>query len=168
MKCPRCRTTLQPIEYEGEEIETCPGCQGEWLDDGELKSIVKKVEKVFTAREIAALDAVNKNIFKIKELDADVITCPCCPGTHLRRFNYASSTGILLDKCPECHGIWLDKDELEKVQILVEEWSKKLGEDQKTYGSLLRKTQARCEEELKQAACVSHFGLVNAVLRRFA
>lgn len=167
MKCPRCQHTLETVEYEGVEIETCPGCQGEWLDAGELLKIVKAVEKVFTPEEIAALDAINRNIFSIIDTGPDELHCPHCTGEALRKFNYASSTGILLDKCRRCKGIWLDKDELEKVQALVEEWEKNLEQDKKSFGSLLQKTRAHCQKELEEAVCISRYDFVNAVLRRF-
>ena len=35
MKCPRCSAEMRTIDYEGAEIETCPTCGGEWLDQGE-------------------------------------------------------------------------------------------------------------------------------------
>ncbi|HEY2586764.1 MAG TPA: zf-TFIIB domain-containing protein [Tepidisphaeraceae bacterium] len=41
MECPRCHTSLTGVDYQGVHIETCPACGGDWLDAGELKSIVK-------------------------------------------------------------------------------------------------------------------------------
>jgi Zn-finger nucleic acid-binding protein len=35
--------------------------------------------------------------------------------------NYDYSSGIILDRCPEGHGLWLDGGELEKVQITREQ-----------------------------------------------
>lgn len=34
MKCSRCGGVLESIRYEDVDIETCPGCGGEWLDKG--------------------------------------------------------------------------------------------------------------------------------------
>ena len=39
MKCPNCDNSLAAITYEGIRIETCPGCEGEWLDDNSLAKI---------------------------------------------------------------------------------------------------------------------------------
>lgn len=44
MQCPNCSSTLETIEYEGIKIETCPGCEGECLDAGELAPIQMTVE----------------------------------------------------------------------------------------------------------------------------
>ncbi len=165
MNCPRCGGGLSTIQYEGAQIETCPGCGGEWLDAEELKKIVHTVEQRFSPQEIASVDAVNQNIFTIDESPENELVCPKCAGVELNRFNYASSTGIALDKCPVCEGIWLDKGELEKVQVLVEEWQKKFEEDLETYGPTLVKIRKETDKEMGQAAGVARVGFVNAVLR---
>jgi len=164
MNCPRCYTILCTIAYEGIDVETCPDCQGEWLDAGELKKIVQTIEKTFTQDEIEALDAINKNIFTLDDTPENEVNCPKCPATELNRFNYASSTGIALDKCPQCGGIWLDRAELEKVQILVEEWHKKLEEDKEKYGPIIEKTRKQVEARMDKAVSVSRFGFINAIL----
>jgi uncharacterized protein len=166
MKCPRCRTELRTIQYEGAQIETCPGCGGEWLDDGELKHIVHTVEETFPQEMKDSLDAINVSIFTIDESVENQLTCPQCPEVQMNRFNYACSSGIALDKCPQCKGIWLDKDEIEKVQLLVEEWRGKLQEDREKFAPVLQKVEQEMEEEDKDNFRISRFGFVNAVLRR--
>ncbi|MFN2165633.1 MAG: zf-TFIIB domain-containing protein, partial [Anaerolineae bacterium] len=45
------------------------------------------------------------------------IHCPACPGkvpmvkSHSRRDHK-----VIIDACPECHGVWLDSGELEAIQ----------------------------------------------------
>jgi len=167
LQCPRDGDVLCNIEYEGVEIETCPTCKGEWLDSDELKKIVQTAEQQFTPEEIADLDAVNRSVFHIDDSVPNQVQCPKCEGVELNRFNYASSSGIELDKCPACGGIWLDKDELEKVQILIEESNKQLGQDMKKYGKLLGKVRVEQEAGVDRAVSVSRFGFVNAILRYF-
>ena len=36
--------------------------------------------------------------------------------------NYAGDSGVVVDRCPSCTGLWLEHSELEKVQILLEKW----------------------------------------------
>lgn len=122
-KCPRCSADLKTIFYEGVEIETCTVCEGEWLDAGELREIVQTVERRFSRAEIQRLDRLNRKLFKTMGPGAERLACPKCKGVKLRPFNYACSSGIILDKCPRCGGIWLDRGELELVQALVEEWN---------------------------------------------
>ncbi len=159
---------MRTIDYEGAKIETCTRCAGEWLDAGELKHLVQTVEESFSKDIADSLDAVNENIFSIDESVNNLLSCPKCSNVELNRFNYASSSGIALDKCPECDGIWLDKDELENVQVLVEEWKSKLEEDVKTFGPVVAKIRKEAEERERNAFQLSRFGFVNAVLRRIA
>lgn len=166
MKCPRCGQTLESTRYEGVSIETCRGCGGEWLDKFELKAIVQSWEKEFTPEEIQSLEAIDEADFTLDPRSGDARACPRCPDTRLERFNYAATSGIALDKCPSCGGIWFDKDELEKVQILSEEWNKKLGEDMERFGDLYQKVSTRTESTVDHAASVSRFGVFNAILRR--
>ncbi|MBK9795748.1 MAG: zf-TFIIB domain-containing protein [Holophagaceae bacterium] len=42
MHCPKCGSTLQEIEYRGVRIDQCPGCQGVFLDAGELEQVAQK------------------------------------------------------------------------------------------------------------------------------
>jgi len=44
MRCPKCGMNLQEIDYKGIKIDKCFGCEGLWLDAGELDSI-SKLEK---------------------------------------------------------------------------------------------------------------------------
>lgn len=166
MKCPRCQTELKTIAYEGVRIETCPGCGGEWLDDEELKQIVQTVEETFPRDMKDSLDAINVSIFTIDESVENQLTCPKCPSVQMNRFNYACSSGIALDKCPQCGGIWLDRDEIEKVQMLVEEWRGKLQEDVARFAPILKKVEAEMEQQDREDFRISRFGFVNAVLRR--
>ena len=114
---------------------------------------------------VASLDAINTNLFTIDESAENQLSCPKCPETELNRFNYASSTGVVLDKCPECGGIWLDKDEIEQVQVLVEQWRGKLEEDAEKYGPMLEKMRAEAEAQDQESPQISRFGFVNSTLR---
>ncbi len=41
MCCPKCGMELHEIDYKGIKIDKCFGCEGIWLDAGELGSIAK-------------------------------------------------------------------------------------------------------------------------------
>jgi uncharacterized protein len=38
MHCPKCGLKLVEIDYRGIKIDKCSGCEGVWLDAGELES----------------------------------------------------------------------------------------------------------------------------------
>jgi uncharacterized protein len=167
MKCPRCGSILGPVEYNDETVEVCPNCKGEWLAAGELQKLVEHHNEVFTPEEIASLDAVNKEIFTDERADHDELNCPCCDNVQMEHFNYGDTSGIILHKCPECDGIWTDKDQLQKVEEVVDGWKADLKEDVAKYGAVLQKIDAQEQSEMDKAVSISRFGFVNSVLRRF-
>jgi len=148
-------------------IEVCPDCKGEWLHAGELQKIVEHHDEVFTPEEVASLEAVNKEIFTAEKDDHDELSCPHCENAQMEHFNYGDTSGIILHKCPECGGIWTDKDQLKKVEELVDGWKADLNQDSAKYGPILQKVEAEEQKELDRNVSISKFGFVNAVLRRF-
>ncbi len=161
MQCPQCGTRLETIEYEGIKVETCPGCEGEWLDDGELKHVVKTREVLFSEEERRALAAATKITgVKVEDVDRD-LRCPNCGG-QTDAINYGGDTGIIIDRCTGCRGIWLDRSELEKIQKLVEGWDDGLEDDLKQYGSRLREVAAELDRQ--DDVKVSRFGFVNSII----
>jgi len=46
------------------------------------------------------------------------MNCPVCEGTRMRE---VEKNGILIDICPTCKGVWLDRGELEKLMQDVRE-----------------------------------------------
>ena len=72
-----------------------------------------------------------------------------------------------MHKCPECGGIWTDKDQLMKVEEVVDMWKTDLDEDVAKYGPILQKIEVEEQKQLDQAVSISKFGFVNSVLRRF-
>src|SRR5271170_2230776 len=166
MKCPRCGSTLQSIEYDSQTVEVCPDCKGEWLDAGELQKIVEHHNEVFTAKEIASLDAVDKEILTAELSDHDELNCPVCENIRMEHFNYGDTSGIILHKCTGCGGIWMDKDQLRKVEEVVDGWKSDLGKDESKYGSVVDKIEVEEQKELDRDVSISRFGFVNKILRR--
>ena len=39
MRCPKCGMELTEIEYKGIKVDNCLGCDGIWLDAGELERV---------------------------------------------------------------------------------------------------------------------------------
>lgn len=55
MKCPKCGSELEEINYQNVVIDKCKDCQGIWLDHGEIELLVKgqaKMTKGFLSRLI--------------------------------------------------------------------------------------------------------------------
>lgn len=167
MKCPIDQTTLKEVVYEGIHIETCPSCGGEWLDADELKHVVAAREHKFSEAELAAL-AKAKPVtgIALESVDRDV-PCPKC-GTQTKPVNYGGDTGLIIDSCPDCGGIWLDAAEVESIQGIVEAWEKQLPEDIKSYRDLLDKIEKDAgPEDVKYSWAPPINMLVNGIVDRF-
>lgn len=163
MNCPSCSTHLTHIDYENIGIETCLNCGGEWLDAEELKHIVQARETVFNAEERKAIAAAHPitGIELNDSVDRD-LQCPKCDGT-TDPINYGGDTGILIDKCTACGGIWLDAHEMEKIQQLVEGWEDQLPEDLKQYSKKLHDVSRKVDEN-DNVFTYSRIGPINAIM----
>ena len=113
------------------------------------------------------MDAVNKEIFTAEKDDHDDLNCPVCENVLMEHFNYGDTSGIILHKCLECEGIWADKDELNKIEELVDGWKADLNQDIGKYSSVLQKIELEEQKEINRNVSISRFGFVNALLRRF-
>jgi hypothetical protein len=47
MHCPKCGSALVELDYKDLKIDKCSGCEGVWLDPGELEQIVHDTEGTF-------------------------------------------------------------------------------------------------------------------------
>ncbi|MEW6360461.1 MAG: zf-TFIIB domain-containing protein [Planctomycetota bacterium] len=171
MNCPGCGHKLRQERYEGVTIDVCAGCGGVWLDEGELEQIVERRERAFAAEEVNRVPGAREPVMIRKEEMGEGCRCPIC-GTPCRRSNYAYTSGIIVDTCPRKDGVWLDESELEKIQIVVEEWEKKRGEIKGRFKPALnginREVRARREEsyeKMGRARFPLAGRLVNALVR---
>lgn len=121
LKCPICGKQMTQKTYEGVDIYYCPDRQGIWVPRDGLKSIVgRKIEIVKGAwKETERKSGFFENGTRIN--------CPVC-GVQCKELNYSYSSGVFVDRCPNNHGVWLDKSELEKIQDFVEIWDKRVPE----------------------------------------
>lgn len=100
MKCPRC---VVPLEWKSGTVgglNSCPKCQGLWLNNVALKEAMRKDEA----------ELVND----FSELPGAVDSILLCP-SDAARMRIIACAGVELDTCPECKGLWLDKGEWEKL-----------------------------------------------------
>ena len=64
------------------------------------------------------------HIPEVEEIQKDAkpteFECPrCADGTKLEEMKFVQASDLLLDRCPKCKGIWLDKGEMIKVQKIA-------------------------------------------------
>lgn len=108
MKCPLCKIELDKAILHNVEVDYCPQCLGLWFDEEELRWA--KDEK---DRDLRWLDIdlwKEKDQFKISR---GIRLCPSC---RLPLYEvYYGRSGIIVDLCNLCHGIWLDRGEFKKI-----------------------------------------------------
>ncbi len=111
MKCPRDRTELQPVDVSGVELDKCHHCDGLWLDYGELKTI--RDMQLDEIEEQLEQKYGNPQVSP-GEVDA-YMRCPRCEDAPLMRHHISYFVPVEVDRCRECHGIWLDDKELDAL-----------------------------------------------------
>ena len=113
MNCPKCNSELIVVERDNIELDWCPKCLGFWFDADEWHLLGVKEAKY----DPFCQEAVRTNENGRK--------CPICEKT----MEKISIDGILLDRCPNYHGIWFDKGE---VAQLVNVASSGTSDDERT------------------------------------
>lgn len=100
LACPRDSTAMAKLTRESITVDTCGTCGGFWFDAKELRAFAqdKDVEKLAS---------------RVGEFPrASPLACPrCgagCVGSHVGE--------VEVDTCPKCHGVWLDRGELEEAK----------------------------------------------------
>ena len=106
MKCPKCKTAdLGQVVVEGVTVDRCPSCTGTWFDHHELSELLAE-----EARRVASLRRGSENEY------AEGLKGQCPrDASQLLRVYSSIDRSVILDGCAECHGIWLDGGEFEKL-----------------------------------------------------
>lgn len=114
MKCPNDNTEMSQVKIESHYrqpilLEQCKECGGIWFDK----------MKLFSAR--------NGEAEKIEVLDSKTLWTPAnildgiqrCPLDQSELFRFKDRyflKGIILERCPSCNGIWLNRGDFTKFQ----------------------------------------------------
>jgi Zn-finger nucleic acid-binding protein len=116
--CPRCDQPLTDRVEMDLLLDLCRICGGLWLDQGELRKLVRRspAELRQLEREVGTIGSK-----AVTDLDREQrLLCPACHvPIHSRR--YAGDSGVFLNTCECCRGTWLDAAELTAVAELYAE-----------------------------------------------
>jgi Zn-finger nucleic acid-binding protein len=103
--CVKCTSVLDRATFEGLEVDLCPQCGGIWLDRGEITRAARLPD--------AELDRLRTLVAETGGPAAvptsNVTPCPVCPGS----LTEVVLGNVRVDYCGSCHGLFLDKGELE-------------------------------------------------------
>lgn len=114
MNCPACKDPMIILELNQVEVDYCTSCKGIWLDRGELELIFSQEAD----KEISKSFSFRYNIAEAKK------KCPICK----KKMDKAEfeQTGIIIDKCKNDHGLWLDSGELKSILKTDEKHNSKI------------------------------------------
>ncbi len=126
--CPRCRTFLGKMMYEGVEINKCSFCQGVLVSENDSSKIIIRQEVGFSERIAKIAEGLKKQgpVGKEAKINRDpktLLSCPQCRHEKIRmmRMFYTEAYHVEVDKCLYCGLTWFDRDELEVLQCLIEQ-----------------------------------------------
>jgi len=112
MKCPHDGTQLQAVDVGGVEIDKCHQCDGLWLDYGELKTI----RKMDLGEIEEQLEQQYGNPTVRPAETNGYMRCPRCGESgRLMRHHVSYYVKVQIDRCQQCHGMWLDDQELDAL-----------------------------------------------------
>ncbi len=106
MTCPKCQDELHEMHIEGVDVDFCDSCKGIWFDKDEM-AFMAELPSDIPAQDVE--DTVKPTVYP----------CPRCENTQLEEMRFVQANDLLIDRCPECRGIWLDKGELPKVERIA-------------------------------------------------
>lgn len=108
MICPDCQSTLEQADLHGVRIDECPNCRGRWFDRDELRRAKDRTDD-----DLRWLDF---DPFAADVGAAATAKGPLCPRDSIKMGSIAyEESGVRVDKCAKCHGVWLNHDEFEKI-----------------------------------------------------
>lgn len=139
MKCPRDGAALFPRAYEDEVyVDACPGCGGMMLDRGELEKIEEAEEHDYAGELARIPDMVGGAFEAARQKAAPDIACPAC-GAVMEKKEYVHCSQVIINKCPSCGGVWLDRGEIEALEIFYERSRREAGGLRRTFLRGLRR-----------------------------
>lgn len=119
--CPNCDVSLSPKTYFRINVDVCDVCTGVWLDAGELSSLVKlPPEELERIERDAGRDNIGLSTAWAPE---KAMLCPIC-SVPMHQQEYAYHSGIGLDLCDRCNGVWVGGG---KLLTLSDYYAKTLG-----------------------------------------
>ena len=110
--CPRCKSELAKEIIDEVTVEfsalKCPTCGGVWLEKQEDLLAIEKV----TEPLLMEFRHIPSHSEQMKPL-----VCPVCDNMQfMSKVESSRDHKVIMDVCPTCHGVWLDRGELRAIQ----------------------------------------------------
>ena len=107
--CPKCAGSLEQVTCAGIEVDRCLYCKGIWFDSLEAEKL-KAINGSEHLLDIGDPEAGSQ----LDKITGDV-DCPRCRHQMIRMVDIDQHC-IWYEKCPACHGVWLDAGEFKKFK----------------------------------------------------
>jgi Zn-finger nucleic acid-binding protein len=104
VRCPECSAPCVPLNCGPVVVDFCRRCGGIWFDDREIGMFRAKLRD-FDLRQLA------HGTLPSEKYVPSISSCPRC-SVLLEGFVYGVNTRVTPQRCPRCHGIWLDAVQL--------------------------------------------------------
>jgi Zn-finger nucleic acid-binding protein len=125
---------MTPRFFYGVEIDVCPKCGGIWMDDGELAQLGQSA-----AGALRQIDqGTTPPTPTIEPRPNRQLRCPR-DGEAMSAYQFSYNSGITLDSCPTCSGVFLDHGELTSIAEFRESGGLRRGPDPKKVEELRAK-----------------------------
>ncbi len=114
MECPKCKVGLAPRVIESTTVHECRQCEGIWFDKDELRRV-----KDATDPDLNWMDfEIWNHPEAIAVASGKTVCVRCAVDMHVLDYD---KTGVQIDYCDQCSGMWLDKGKLEQIIAVLEQ-----------------------------------------------
>ena len=117
MDCPACGSALRSLDYRGLTLDRCTACKGIWYDEDELGAFLSAYLADHPDLPPAKLTLASAQGARAHRTEGER-SCPRC-SFPLEKHNYSYDSGIILDRCHACGGVWADATETEALARYV-------------------------------------------------
>ena len=100
---------LQQVVFNDLTLDVCPETGGIWFEMGEFGKLRRE--------SYSALEQLDEYVKGGTQEPTIAPTQRHCPvdGTQMYPYDYAETSGVQLETCPKCGGIWVDHKALDKL-----------------------------------------------------
>ena len=109
--CVKCTSVLDKSMIADVEVDLCPKCGGLWLDKGEITKLAAMADPELGDLRSALVGTAGPPPVPSETKQ----NCPACPGT----LKEVVLGPVHVDYCGKCHGIFLDRGELDEAVVAV-------------------------------------------------
>src|SRR5208337_1353032 len=115
MQCAVCNNLLHKLTIEGISSDSCSLCGSIWFASG--SDFAAAAERCALKSNLPPEDSIKSRINTEAKKSSAAGFSLNCPQCHIpmETINYADDSGIFINRCHTCTGIWLDDIKLKKI-----------------------------------------------------